>query len=140
MLTSYLKSVAAGPQQLQLNVKRQNGGKAEGKKGYSAFLTKSIHCVPVSTFLSCQSGGAAEGPKKPTKKLIFVEAVTKTGDSVWPGRRQCPTIPYVPIGHEGFVGLSVSKEHISATRWRLFTLTAVALRFCRAIEKTPSIG
>jgi hypothetical protein len=48
---------------------------------------------------------------------------------------------YLPlIGHEGFVGLSVSKVHISATRWRLFTLTAVALRFCRATEETPSIG
>jgi hypothetical protein len=35
-------------------------------------------------------------------------------------------------GHEGSVGLSVCKVHISATRWRLFTLTAVALRFCRA--------
>jgi hypothetical protein len=45
-----------------------------------------------------------------------------------------------PIGHEGSVGLSVCKVHISATRWRLFTLTAVALRFCRAIEKTPSSG
>jgi hypothetical protein len=44
------------------------------------------------------------------------------------------------LGHEGFVGLSVSKVHISATRWLLFTLTAVALRFCRATEKTPSIG
>jgi hypothetical protein len=44
------------------------------------------------------------------------------------------------IGHEGFVGLSVSKVHISTTRWHLFTLTAVALRFCRATEKTPSIG
>jgi hypothetical protein len=42
------------------------------------------------------------------------------------------------IGHEGSVGLSVCKVHISATRWRLFTLTAVALRFCRATEKTPS--
>jgi hypothetical protein len=46
----------------------------------------------------------------------------------------------IAIGHEGFVGLSVSKVHISATRWRLFTLTAVALRFCRGTEKTPSIG
>jgi hypothetical protein len=45
-----------------------------------------------------------------------------------------------PIGHEGFVGLSVSIVHICATRWRLFTLTAVALRFCRATEKMPSIG
>jgi hypothetical protein len=44
------------------------------------------------------------------------------------------------IGHEGSVGLSVCKVHISATRWRLFTLTAVALRFCRATEKTPSSG
>jgi hypothetical protein len=44
------------------------------------------------------------------------------------------------IGHEGFVGLSVCKVHISATRWRLFTLTAVALRFYRATEKTPSSG
>jgi hypothetical protein len=34
---------------------------------------------------------------------------------------------YCPIGHEGSVGLSVCKVHISATRWRLFTLTAVAL-------------
>jgi hypothetical protein len=25
------------------------------------------------------------------------------------------------IGHEGFVGLSVCKVYISATRWRLFT-------------------
>jgi hypothetical protein len=39
------------------------------------------------------------------------------------------------IGHEGSFGLSVCKVHISATRWRLFTLTAVALRFCRATEK-----
>jgi hypothetical protein len=38
------------------------------------------------------------------------------------------------IGHEGSVGLSVCKVHISATRWRLFNLTAVALRFCRATE------
>jgi hypothetical protein len=44
------------------------------------------------------------------------------------------------IGHEGSVGLSVCKVHISATRWRLFTLTAVALRFCRATEKTTSSG
>jgi hypothetical protein len=44
------------------------------------------------------------------------------------------------IGHEGSVGLSVCKVHISATIWRLFTLTAVALRFCRATEKTPSSG
>jgi hypothetical protein len=44
------------------------------------------------------------------------------------------------IGHEGSVGLSVCKVHISATRWRFFTLTAVALRFCRATEKTPSSG
>jgi hypothetical protein len=44
------------------------------------------------------------------------------------------------IGHEGSVRLSVCKVHISATRWRLFTLTAVALRFCRATEKTPSSG
>jgi hypothetical protein len=44
------------------------------------------------------------------------------------------------IGHEGFVGWSVSKAHISATRWRLFTLTAVALRFCRATKKTPYIS
>jgi hypothetical protein len=44
------------------------------------------------------------------------------------------------IGHEGSVGLSVCKVHISATRWRLFTLTAVALRFCRDTEKTPSSG
>jgi hypothetical protein len=36
------------------------------------------------------------------------------------------------IGHEGSVGLSVCKVHIYSTRWRLFTLTAVALRFCRA--------
>jgi hypothetical protein len=36
------------------------------------------------------------------------------------------------VGHEGFVGLSVCKVHISATRWRIFTLTAVALRLCRA--------
>jgi hypothetical protein len=28
--------------------------------------------------------------------------------------------------------LSVCKVHISATRWGLFTLTEVALRFCRA--------
>jgi hypothetical protein len=44
------------------------------------------------------------------------------------------------IGHEGSVGLSVYKVHISATRWRFFTLTAVALRFCRDTEKTPSSG
>jgi hypothetical protein len=44
------------------------------------------------------------------------------------------------IGHEGSVGLSVCKVHISATRWRLFTLTAVALCLCRATEKTPSSG
>jgi hypothetical protein len=36
------------------------------------------------------------------------------------------------IGHEGSVGMSVCKVHISATRWRRFTLTAVALRFCKA--------
>jgi hypothetical protein len=46
----------------------------------------------------------------------------------------------VPIGHEGSVGLSVCKVHMSATRWRLFTLTAVALRFCKATERTPSSG
>jgi hypothetical protein len=44
------------------------------------------------------------------------------------------------IGHKGFVGLSVCKVHISATRWRLFTLTAVALHFWRATEKAPSSG
>jgi hypothetical protein len=48
------------------------------------------------------------------------------------------------IGHEGSVGLSVYKVHISATRWHLFTLIAVALPFCRATavkgEKTPSSG
>jgi hypothetical protein len=44
------------------------------------------------------------------------------------------------IGHEGSVGFSVCKVHISATRWRLFTLTAVALRFCWATEKMPSSG
>jgi hypothetical protein len=44
------------------------------------------------------------------------------------------------IGHEGFVGLSLCKVYISATTWRLFTLTAVALRFYRATEKTPSSG
>jgi hypothetical protein len=44
------------------------------------------------------------------------------------------------IGHEGFVGLSVCKVDISATRWRLFTLTGVALRLCRATEKPPSSG
>jgi hypothetical protein len=36
------------------------------------------------------------------------------------------------IGHEGSVGLSVCKVHIYSTKWRLFNLTAVALRFCRA--------
>jgi hypothetical protein len=45
-----------------------------------------------------------------------------------------------PIGQEGSVGLSVCKVHTSATRWRLFTLTVVALRFCRATEKTSSCG
>jgi hypothetical protein len=49
-------------------------------------------------------------------------------------------LDFKSIGHEGFVGLSVCKVYISATRWRLFTLTAVALRFCRATEKTPSGG
>jgi hypothetical protein len=44
------------------------------------------------------------------------------------------------IGHKGSVGLSVYKVHISATRWRLSSLTAVALRFCRATEKTTSSG
>jgi hypothetical protein len=29
---------------------------------------------------------------------------------------------------EDYVGLSVCKEHISATRWRFYTLTAVALQ------------
>jgi hypothetical protein len=32
------------------------------------------------------------------------------------------------------------KVCISATGWCLFTLTAVALRFCRATEKTPACG
>jgi hypothetical protein len=49
---------------------------------------------------------------------------------------------YSFIGHEGSVGLSVCKVHIFSTRWRLFTLTAVALHFCRAtavlVKKTPS--
>jgi hypothetical protein len=44
---------------------------------------------------------------------------------------ECNRFP-ICIGHEGSVGLSVCKVHISATRWRIFTLTAVALRFCRA--------
>jgi hypothetical protein len=44
------------------------------------------------------------------------------------------------IGHEGFVGFSVCKVYISATRWRLFTSTANALRFSRATEKLPSSG
>jgi hypothetical protein len=39
MLTSYLKSVAAGPQQPQLNVKTQNGGKAEGKQELNSSVT-----------------------------------------------------------------------------------------------------
>jgi hypothetical protein len=49
----------------------------------------------------------------------------------------------VVIGHEGSVGLSVCKVHISATRCRLFTLNAVALRFCRVaavVKKMPSSG
>jgi hypothetical protein len=49
-------------------------------------------------------------------------------------------ILFLGIGHEGSVGLSVCKVHISATRWCLFTLTAVALRFCRATEKPPTSG
>jgi hypothetical protein len=39
------------------------------------------------------------------------------------------------IGHEASVGLSVFKVHMSATRWRLFTFTAVALRSVGLLKK-----
>jgi hypothetical protein len=40
MLTSYLKSVAAGPQQLQLNVKKVKRGQSGGTKRLLRFLKK----------------------------------------------------------------------------------------------------
>jgi hypothetical protein len=70
----------------------------------------------------------------------FLRAMHVLADSVWPAGTTGKLIRAKAIGHEGSVGLSVCKVHISATRWRLFTLTAVALRFCRATEKTPSSG
>jgi hypothetical protein len=39
------------------------------------------------------------------------------------------------IGHVDSVGLFVCKLHISATRWRFYTQTAVALQKCRATTK-----
>jgi hypothetical protein len=74
ILTSYLKSVAAGPQQLQVTVKKAKRGKAEGQKRLLRFL-KNFHPLhPRFDVLRCRSGGAAEGLKNQKKIVIFVKA------------------------------------------------------------------
>jgi hypothetical protein len=86
MLTSYLKSVAAGPQQLQLNVKKAKREQSGGKKRVLRFLNKVDPLRPRFDVFKLSKQGHRGGTKNPTKKPIFVKAVTKTGASVWPGR------------------------------------------------------
>jgi hypothetical protein len=86
ILTSYLKSVAAGPQRLQQTVKKAKREQSRGKKRLLRFLKNFYPLRPCFDVFKVPKRGRSGGTKKSKKIVIFVKAVTKTGASVWPGR------------------------------------------------------
>jgi hypothetical protein len=67
MLTSYLKSVAAGPQQLQLNVKKAKRVQSGGEKRLLRFLNKVHPLRPCFDIFKLPKRGRSGGTKKTHK-------------------------------------------------------------------------
>jgi hypothetical protein len=79
MLTSYLKSVAAGPQQLQLNVKKAKRGQSGGKKRLHPFLNKVHPLRPRFDVIKLPKWGRSRGTKKTHKKTDFCRSGNENG-------------------------------------------------------------
>jgi hypothetical protein len=79
MLTSYLKSVAAGPQQLQLNVKMAKRGQSGGKKRLLRFMNKVHPLCPRFDVFKLLKRGRSGGTKKTHKKTDFCRSGNKNG-------------------------------------------------------------
>jgi hypothetical protein len=79
MLTSYLKSVAAGPQQLQLNVKKAKHGQSGGKKRLLHFFNKVHLLRPCFDVFKLPKRGRSKVTKKTHNKTDFRQSGNENG-------------------------------------------------------------
>jgi hypothetical protein len=79
MLTLYLKSVAAGPQQLKLNVKKAKRGQSGGNKRLLSFLNKVHLLRPRFEVFKLPKRGRSGGTKKTHTKPDFCQSGNKNG-------------------------------------------------------------